>query len=135
MSVVIECCDAADLVTRLATSDTAIYVDPPYSGEGRSGSRKTGGYADYRKDMSDPESHERLAEVLHATRAAVILSGYPSPLYEDLYGDWPHLDVAVMVHSSNAVTVERAQRTERLWSNRPLAEDPQQAMDLWCEAL
>lgn len=135
-SVCIESCDGADLVTRLATADTVVYADPPYSGEGRNGSRDAGGVcADYDHDMSDPESHERLAETLHRTLAAVILSGYPSPLYETLYGDWDYLDVSVHVHSSNAVLVERGERTERLWSNRPLRTSAQEALDLWADAV
>lgn len=134
MSVVIESYDAADLIDRLATSDTTIYADPPYLGESRNGgSRSARVLTDYRHDMSDPESHERLAETLHRTSAAVILSGYPTPLYEMLYGDWDYLDISVHVHSSNAVTVERGERTERLWSNRPLQTSAQQAMDLWAE--
>jgi DNA adenine methylase len=133
MSVVIESYDASELIDRLATPDTSIYADPPYLGSGRSGSRQTGGYTDYAQDMSDPQSHERLAEALHRTPAAVILSGYPTPLYETLYGDWDYLDISVHVHSSNAVAVERGERTERLWSNRPLQTSAQQAMDLWAE--
>jgi DNA adenine methylase len=115
--VAIECCDAADLVSRLATPDTVVYADPPYLGTTRSGMTKRG---DYRREMGDREDHERLAEVLHRTPATVILSGYPSPLYEDLYGDWPRLEVSVLAHSSNAVTSARGDRTEVLWMNREL---------------
>lgn len=115
--VAIESCDGADLIERLATADTVVYVDPPYLGTTRSGMTKRG---DYRCEMGDREDHERLAEVLHQTPATVILSGYPSPLYEDLYGDWPRLDTAVLAHSSNAVTSERGDRTEVLWMNREL---------------
>lgn len=114
--VSIECCDAPGLIERLATDDTSIYVDPPYlrsTRKGRAG-RVT---LDYRVDNADEEHHERLAEVLHATPAKVVLSGYPSPMYLALYGDWTHVDIAVRVHSSNAVIVERGERTERLWMN------------------
>jgi len=115
----VECCDAADLVSRLATPDTAVYVDPPYLASTRRG-RDRQRPADYLHDMGDEESHHRLAEVLHATPAAVLLSGYPSDLYEDLYGDWPRIETPVMVHASNAVTAARGERTEVVWSNRPL---------------
>lgn len=116
----IEHCDAAELVDRLATADTAIYVDPPYLASTRNDRRQEA--ADYLHDMGDEAGHRRLAEVLHATPAAVLLSGYPSPLYDDLYDGWTRLDVPVMVHSSNAVTAKRSERTEVIWSNRPIAD-------------
>lgn len=113
--VVIEQCDAPVLVERLATPDTVVYVDPPYV---RS-SRTPAGGTDYRHEVDDAH-HQRLAEVLHATPAAVVLSGYHSPLYDGLYGDWHRVEVPVRVHASNAVTVERGQRMEVLWTNRDL---------------
>lgn len=112
----IECCDAAGLVERLATPDTVIYVDPPYLAETRRG-RDRQRPGDYLHDMGEPEEHERLAEVLAATDARVILSGYPSPLYDRLYADWWYEDLAVNVHASMAVPDGRGQRVERLWCN------------------
>lgn len=120
--VVFECCDAASLIERMAvSSDTAVYVDPPYLAETRRG-RDRQRPGDYLCDMGMPEDHERLAEVLLATPAAVVLSGYPSPLYDRLYADWWRLDVPVRVHASNAVTNSRGERTEVLWTNRPIDE-------------
>lgn len=115
----IECCPGHELIERLATPDTCVYVDPPYLGETRRSGRGTR-QSDYRCDMGEAEDHEQLAEALRKTPAAVILSGYPSDLYEQLYGDWWHVDIPVMVHSSNATTVDRTGRTERVWSNRNL---------------
>lgn len=80
--------------------------------------RTYGRTEDYAHDMGDETAHRRLADALHATAATVILSGYPSPLYEALYADWHRVEIPVHVHSSNAVTVERAKRIEVLWSNR-----------------
>lgn len=117
--VSIECCDAAGLVERLATADAFVYADPPYLAETRRG-RDRQRPSDYLHDMGTEDEHRRLAEVLRATPATVILSGYPSPLYDELYGDWWRLDLPVMVHSSNSVTAARGQRTEVLWSNREL---------------
>ncbi len=115
----IEHCDAADLIDRLATSETVVYADPPYLASTRRG-RDRLRPKDYLHDMGEPADHERLAEVLHSTPATVILSGYPSELYEKLYADWWHQDVAVTVHSSNSATSARGARTERLWANRAL---------------
>lgn len=119
MGCTIECCDAADLIARLATPDTAIYADPPYlASTRRSGSGPRA--SDYITDMGDETSHRRLAEVLRASPAAVLLSGYDSPLYEDLYDGWSRIEIPVNVWASNAVTAGRAGRTEVIWSNRQL---------------
>lgn len=121
--ITFENCDAGGLVERLASSpDTLVYCDPPYVSTTRnSGSTPTA--ADYLHDMGSEAEHRRLAEVLHATPAVVFLSGYPSPLYEDLYGDWEHIDFAVTVHSSNAAASSgRGGRVERIWTNRPVAK-------------
>lgn len=112
----IECCPGSELIERLATDDTVVYVDPPYLGETRRLGRGTRA-SDYRHDMGEPELHEALAETLNKTPASVVLSGYPSPLYDRLYADWFHTDVKVMVHSSNATTTSREGRTERIWTN------------------
>lgn len=121
LSTVIENCDAVDLVTRLATDETVVYADPPYLSSTRRQGR-TWKLADYRCDMSGEEAHERLAEVLHATPATVLLSGYDSPLYAALYRDWWRAEWRVKVHASNALTGERGDRVEVLWSNRQLDE-------------
>lgn len=115
----IECCPGHELIERLATPDTLVYVDPPYLESTRRHGRGTRA-SDYRQDMGYPEQHEQLAEVLCKTPATVVLSGYPSPLYDRLYADWWHTDVRVTVHSSNAATTTRAGRVERIWSNRDL---------------
>lgn len=117
MHASIECCDAAGLVDRLATVDTVVYADPPYLADTRRSRSRRRVTADYRSDMGSPEEHERLGETLHKTPAKVILSGYPSPLYEDLYGDWVQVDTHVHAHSSNSVNALRGKRIERLWCN------------------
>lgn len=120
MAVSIECCDAADLIERLATDDTVIYADPPYLAATRVSRQDRQRPEDYRCDMGGDAEHRRLAEQLHATPGVVILSGYPGELYDELYGDWWSMDVHVTAHSSNAVTGDRTARVERLWSNREL---------------
>lgn len=49
-----------------------------------------------------------LATVLHGLKGAVVLSGYASDLYDELYGDWPHEDRASLADGAR-------QRVERLW--------------------
>lgn len=117
--VTIENCDAAGLVERLATADTVIYADPPYLAASRVA--RTGGANDYAHDMGSEDEHRRLAKVLNETPATVLLSGYPSPLYDELYEGWEFFDTACRAHSSNAATNKRGSRTERIWSNRPIS--------------
>lgn len=120
IGVQIEHYDAARLVERLATADTLVYADPPYLGATRRSGRGRGpGASDYLTDMTGEGAHRRLAEALRSTPAAVILSGYPSPLYDELYGDWWQADRATLTHSSRATGSTRGSRTERVWSNRP----------------
>lgn len=116
--VTIENCDAVGLVDRLATApDCVVYADPTYlHSTRRSGRGKRA--SDYRFELAD-EDHRRLAESLNRTPATVILSGYPSPLYEELYAGWATVDFQVIGSSSNARTSTRSERTERLWINRP----------------
>ncbi len=114
--VSIECCDAASLVERLATTtDTVLYVDPPYLGSVRN---KT--WRGYEHEMRGEADHRELAKALHGAAAAVVVSGYPSPLYDELYEGWPVIDRSVAAHSSASTGTARARRTERIWTNRDL---------------
>ena len=117
--VALENCDAAGLVERFGNEpDVTVYADPPYLGSTRKGRSGSGKQPDYMHDMMDEESHRRLAAVLNDTPANVILSGYPSDLYGDLYRDWRRIDVAVTAHSSNSARAgTREARTECLWTN------------------
>lgn len=117
-AVTIENCDAVGLLERFAIDDTVtVYADPPYLGETRVlRSQRTAG--DYMHDMCDEESHRRLADALNTTPARVVLSGYPSPLYDALYADWRRIDLEVTAHSSNSARAgTRRSRTECLWTN------------------
>lgn len=109
--IVIENCDAIQLIGRYDAPDTLIYVDPPYVHSTRTslkGKRPTG-TTGYRFEMNDDE-HRALALALHGAKGMVMLSGYESPLYEELYGDW--LKTTHEAHSHAA-----SRRTEYLWFN------------------
>ena len=79
-----------------------IYCDPPYLLQTRSSRRK------YRFDYQE-EDHIELLELLKGLPCNVMLSGYPSRLYEDLLDGWSSLELQVM----NQAGV----RTEKLWLN------------------
>ncbi len=95
--VVIENRDAIAVMAQHDDPKTLHYVDPPYVHSTRSSLRNPNGNRGhyYRHELTD-EEHERLADFLHSAAGMVVLSGYPSELYNRLFSDWyrverPHL--------------------------------------------
>lgn len=80
--VCIEQREAIKLIPIFTRPDTLFYADPPYLKSTRS-SRSI----KYRCEMTDKD-HVELAEALHQTKGMVIISGYPSELYDQLYAGW-----------------------------------------------
>ena len=111
MGVQLECRPALELIAGFGDrGDVLLYVDPPYLGSTRV---QTG----YRHEMRTAEEHRELAAALADCKAAVVLSGYHSPLYDDLYEGWYRVERASLTTNARASKA----RTEVLWSNRPLA--------------
>jgi DNA adenine methylase len=79
--VMIEHDDGIDVIQRYDTEKTLFYVDPPYVL-----SERVAGPA-YAYEMTDLE-HRELAAALRSVKGMVVLSGYPSALYDELYADW-----------------------------------------------
>lgn len=114
--VSLECRPAIEMIDRYgASEEVCLYVDPPYLGSTRGNDNA------YRYEMRTEAQHVELAEALHACRAAVVLSGYPSPLYEAMYGDWYRRDFAASTGQGGTW----ANRIEVLWSNRELGRQPE----------
>jgi DNA adenine methylase len=101
--VVLECLPAMRLIPRYDTRSTLFYVDPPYLL-----STRTAHTCSYRHEMSD-EDHVALAEMLHSVSGMVVLSGYDSPLYRELYADWNI--VTKNVHSNEKCACGRCRAT------------------------
>ncbi len=108
--VVIECRDALDCFASHDRPNTLFYVDPPYVQSSRRSVQAKHGYT---HEMND-QDHRELAEVLHAVEGLVVLSGYPSALYEELYADWTQLERPALADGARP-------STEVLWMN-PAAE-------------
>ena len=102
--VVIENKDAMDIIRQQDSLETLFYVDPPYV----MGSR-TDDKADYAFEMTDAQ-HQDLADLLHSVTGMVVLSGYPSDLYLDLYPDWERVECTALADGAS-------KRTEVLWLN------------------
>lgn len=110
--VTIENRDAIELVRDYGTEPTTcIYADPPYLGSTRA--------ANYRIEMLEDDLHVQLAAALRDCRASVVLSGYASPLYEELYPGWHRRELKAPTAMSG-----RAAENEVLWSNVPLGTQP-----------
>lgn len=102
--VVIENRHALDVIDRNDTPETLIYADPPYLPE----TRDRG--ADYRFEMSEMD-HAVLGARLNQAQGPVIVSGYPSALYEDIYPSakgWRRVERAAQADGARP-------RTEVLW--------------------
>lgn len=107
-AVTLECRPALEIIAAYGQHpDTLLYVDPPYLGSTRSGTN-------YRRDMPAADDHVALAEALLECRAAVVLSGYDSPLYRELYAGWR----TVRIDTTSGQGGTRGERTEVLWINR-----------------
>lgn len=108
--VVIENREAADVMLQHDSAETLHYVDPPYVHSSRSMANpydlKYGGYA---FEMTDAQ-HKRLAKVLHDLEGMVVISGYPSALYDRLYRKWLRIETVAMADGAR-------ERTECLWIN------------------
>jgi DNA adenine methylase len=106
--VLIECRDGIELIAREDTPDTLFYCDPPYLHETRT---TTDGY---RHEMTDAD-HVRLAKVLNGVKGKVILSGYPSGLYDGLYSGWRRREFRKKNNAAGGRI--KAEEIETLWLN------------------
>ena len=107
LRVQIENAPALDVIARYDTPKTVFYLDPPYVHAAR------GDSAAYGFEMNDAD-HAELAAALSSIRGRAVLSGYRTPLYDELYGGWRRVDAPVRTAHS-----VRQPRRESLWMNFP----------------
>jgi DNA adenine methylase len=108
--VLLENDDAIKVIERMDSPTTLIYCDPPYLTSTRSSMVDRRGKSNgYRHEMTDAD-HALLATALHQVKGMVVLSGYPSPLYEKLYAGWER-------HQRSHVADRGKMRTEVVWLN------------------
>ncbi|MCA7001661.1 DNA adenine methylase [Dickeya solani] len=81
-----------------------IYADPPYLPGTRSSAAR------YRHEYT-VNQHRELIAVLRSVPASVMISGYPSALYDELLDGWRSVTFQVMTRGGV--------RTEQLWMNYP----------------
>ncbi|OUM00555.1 DNA adenine methylase [Variovorax sp. JS1663] len=107
-TVLIEHDEALDVIRRHDRPDALIYCDPPYLTKQGRGTRI------YTHDF-DMEDHRNLAAELRDVSAMVILSGYPSELYDEQYRGWER-------HERKAMADGARERTEVVWLNQACSE-------------
>lgn len=93
---------ALDLINRFNYENVLIYADPPYLMETRC-------CAQYRHEMTEQDHIDLLAALLQH-KGPVILSGYPSELYDRELKCWSRI-------TRKAYNKNADQRTEVLWCN------------------
>ncbi|HID45009.1 MAG TPA: DNA adenine methylase, partial [Chromatiaceae bacterium] len=101
--VFIECSDYTKVIKRWDSPQALFYVDPPYLDTTRSN-----GLGSYGHEFTE-EDHCLLAELLNTIQGHVVISGYPSELYDRvLFKDWRR-------YERNTIADRQQERTEVLW--------------------
>lgn len=103
--VVIERKPATWVIEKYDGPEVLHYVDPPYVHDTRV---RVDAARGYRHEMTDTD-HLALADLLNSVKGAVVLSGYPCPLYEKLYAGWERIE------RTGPFADGARQRTEVLW--------------------
>ena len=116
--VVIENAPALDIMRQHDTAETLHYVDPPYVPDTRSKKSRRGKirYHAYKHEMT-VEDHEQMLDALADLQGMVVLSGYPSPLYDEHLKGWTRVERSALADGARP-------RVEALWLN-PLAAERQ----------
>ncbi len=101
--------DLVNLVQRYDSPRTLFYVDPPYVLSTISGSKP------YRHNFTD-EDHRRMVAKLDELDAQVVVSGFNSPLYDEILAHWRKEERRALTGARR--DGERVTTTEVVWLNR-----------------
>ena len=93
---------ALEVIKKFNHDNVLIYADPPYLLNTRSGKQ-------YRHEMNE-QDHVELLDALKAHKGYVILSGYPSEMYDRELSGWQRISMKSYNQNSDP-------RTEVLWCN------------------
>jgi DNA adenine methylase len=106
--VFIENMNAIELIDREDTPNTLFYCDPPYLHETRTAPDA------YAHEMNESQ-HQELLAALVACKGKVMLSGYPSSLYDVTLRNWSRHTFELPNNAAGGETKRRM--TEVLWCN------------------
>ncbi len=116
------CQSAFDIIPKFNHEEALIYCDPPYVHDTRCHNSTNV----YHEEMTD-EEHRRLAALLASCKAAVVLSGYDSPLYEELYPGWHKVTREIANHAAGGK--QKARQLECLWIKPSCGSKPRKKDD------
>ena len=94
---------ALELIEKFNFENVLIYADPPYLLQTRGGRQ-------YKHEMTDETDHKKLLSLLKSHKGSVILSGYPSHLYDSELRGWEKFEFCSYNQNSD-------KRTEVVWTN------------------
>ena len=106
--VFVEKMPALELIRREDTPGTLFYCDPPYLHETRTATDA------YSHEMTERE-HQVLLAALLECKGKVMLSGYPSPLYDSALASWNRHIFELPNNAAGGET--KGRMTEVLWCN------------------
>jgi DNA adenine methylase len=107
--VVLENMPAVELIRREDGPGTLFYCDPPYLHETRT---STDAYGPH--EMTE-EDHRELLGVLLACEGKVMLSGYPSRLYDEALAGWTRHKFDLPNNAAGGK--KKGRETEVVWAN------------------
>ncbi len=109
--VVIENRPALDVAKRHAGPETLTYFDPPYLPDTRSQKSRRGKirYHAYTHEMTVTDHEDFLSEAF-SLDGMVVVSGYPSEMYDEAFDGWRRTEKTAMADGAR-------ERTEVLWVN------------------
>jgi DNA adenine methylase len=102
------CRPALDVIDSEDTPGTLFYLDPPYLHETRTATEV------YQFEMTEGD-HRELLDRLPSVKGKVILSGYPSRLYDAALADWTRDTFDLPNNAAGGKSKDR--KTEVLWCN------------------
>lgn len=123
MGVVVENRTALEVMGQQDGADTCFYLDPPYLPDTRSQKSKRGRlrYHAYVHEMTEDDHHRLLAHALDL-EGMVLISGYPSELYDTALNHWERVEREAMACGARP-------RMEVLWLNPAAASALQSARE------
>jgi len=109
---------AIDLIKRHDNPETLLYVDPPYLFSTRSGDSHAS-HDNYRHEMDD-EAHMELLALLKKSKSMIVLSGYPSTLYDSTLARWRRQEKST--YTDGAGMKKKKPVTEVIWMNPAVSD-------------
>jgi DNA adenine methylase len=100
--------DALDVIAQQDGPDTLFYLYPPYLAQTRAA-------ADVYAHEMTAERHAELLDLVRGCRGKVMLSGYPSDLYDHRLGDWTRHEFDLPNQAAGGKRKRRM--TEVVWCN------------------